>query len=119
LFFLATALVYGILLAAGAGRVVGAAPELAAASFSLRAIGALAWRALVSDLLAYAFWDAAMRRGNQVLTATASFFTPLLSTACVALLLRVAPGWQFWAACLLLVAGAAVSRFSVGDGPAR
>ena len=122
LFFLATALVYGILLAAGAGRVVGAAvpaAAVAAVGFSPRAIGALAWRALVSDLLAYAFWDAAMRRGNQVLTATASFFTPLLSTACVALLLRVAPGWQFWAACLLLVAGAAVSRFSVGDGPAR
>ncbi|MBE3063864.1 MAG: hypothetical protein IMZ69_02455 [Spirochaetes bacterium] len=122
LLFLATALVYGILLAAGAGRAVGAAvpaATLAAVGFSPRAIGALAWRALVSDLLAYAFWDAAMRRGNQVLTATASFFTPLLSTACIALLLRVAPGWQFWAACLLLVAGASVSRFSVGDRPAR
>ncbi|MCX7039133.1 MAG: hypothetical protein NT005_08380, partial [Spirochaetes bacterium] len=89
LLFLATAIVYGILLAARAGRVVGAAvpaAAVAAVGFSPRAIGALAWRALVSDLLAYAFWDAAMRRGNQVLSATASFFTPLLSTACIALL---------------------------------
>jgi drug/metabolite transporter (DMT)-like permease len=115
LLFLATALVYGILLAVGAGRAVGPAPEVGPVGFSLRAVGALAWRALVADLLSYAFWDAAMRRGNQVLTATVSFFTPLLSTACVALLLRVAPGWEFWAACLLLVAGAVVSRLSVRE----
>ena len=112
LLFLSVALVYGILLAAGAGRALGR-PSPDPGTWGTVAIAALAWRALVADLLSYACWDAAMRRGNQLLTAAASFFTPLLSTACIAAILGVAPGWQFWAACLLLIAGAVVSRQSV------
>jgi drug/metabolite transporter (DMT)-like permease len=114
--FLCTALVYGVLLAAGAQRALGRPPR-PVASWGTAAIAALAWRALVADLLSYVCWDAAMRRGNQILTAAASFFTPLLSTACIAVVLGVAPGWQFWAACGLLVAGAAISRLSVADRP--
>ena len=67
------------------------------------------------DLLAYVLWDAAMRRGDQLLVAAASFLTPLLSTACVSLVLGVRPGGLFWIACLLLAAGAALSRVSVGS----
>ena len=114
LLFLCTAAVFGILLAAGAGRALGK-PSPDPRTWSGLALAGLAWRALVADLLAYACWDAAMRRGNQILAAAASFFTPLLATACIALVLGVAPGWQFWAACGLLVAGAAVSRASVRD----
>jgi drug/metabolite transporter (DMT)-like permease len=68
------------------------------------------------DLLSYAFWDAAMRHGNQVLAAAASFLTPILSSACIALVLGVSPGWRFWVAALLAVGGAAVCRISVGEG---
>jgi drug/metabolite transporter (DMT)-like permease len=114
LLFLCAALVYGVFLAAGAGRALGR-PPAPPASWGPAAIAALAWRALVSDLLSYACWDAAMRRGNQLLAAAASFFTPLLSTACIALVLRVQPGWQFWAACVLLIAGAVISRLSVQE----
>ena len=112
--FLCTALVYGVLVAAGADHALGRPPAQALA-WSGAAIAALAWRALVSDLLSYVCWDAAMRKGNQVLAAAASFFTPLLSTACTALVLRVSPGWQFWAACALLIAGAVISRLSVRE----
>jgi drug/metabolite transporter (DMT)-like permease len=114
LLFLCTAAVFGVLLAAGAGRALGK-PSPDPRTWSGLALAALAWRALVADLVAYACWDAAMRRGNQILAAAASFFTPLLATACIALVLGVAPGWQFWAACGLLVAGAAVSRVSVRE----
>ena len=79
-------------------------------------IAAFLWRALVVDLLSYAFWDAAMRRGNQVLAAAASFLTPILSSACIVLVLGVSPGWRFWVAALLAVGGAAVCRISVRDG---
>ncbi len=112
--FLCVALVYGVLLATGAARALGRPPRPAAA-WGTATIVALAWRALVADLVSYVCWDAAMRRGNQILTAAASFFTPLLSTACIAVVLGVAPGPRFWAACVLLVAGAAISRLSVVD----
>jgi drug/metabolite transporter (DMT)-like permease len=67
------------------------------------------------DLLAYALWDAAMRRGDQILVAAISFLTPLLSTACITLVLGVRPGGLFWTACLLLTAGAGISRVSVKE----
>jgi drug/metabolite transporter (DMT)-like permease len=118
LLFLGTSLVYLTLYLAGAfpgqGSLAAAGP--AAATWTLVGIGALLYRALVVDLLAYVLWDRAMRRGDQLLVAAGSFFTPLLSTACVALALGVRPGSLFWIAGLLLVAGAAISRFSVHGG---
>jgi drug/metabolite transporter (DMT)-like permease len=115
LLFLATAAVYALLAALG----VGAEPAAAAAQRAMptpAGIAAFLWRALVVDLLSYAFWDAAMRRGNQVLAAAASFLTPILSSACIALVLGVSPGWRFWLAALLAVGGAAVCRASVREG---
>jgi drug/metabolite transporter (DMT)-like permease len=95
----------------------GSAPMGSAGTTAPSAAGVTAflWRALVVDLLSYAFWDAAMRRGNQVLAAAASFLTPILSSACIALVLGVSPGWRFWVAALLAVGGAAVCRISVRD----
>ena len=108
LLFLATAAVYAVLIALGVASVPAGAAAAAPAS-----IAAFLWRALVVDLLSYAFWDAAMRHGNQVLAAAASFLTPILSSACIALVLGVSPGWRFWVAALLAVGGAAVCRISV------
>jgi drug/metabolite transporter (DMT)-like permease len=115
LLFLATAAAYAVLLALGVGA--GPAPTGSAGTTALSSAGVAAflWRALVVDLLSYAFWDTAMRRGNQVLAAAASFLTPILSSACIALVLGVSPGWRFWAAALLAVAGAAVCRLSVRE----
>jgi drug/metabolite transporter (DMT)-like permease len=77
--------------------------------WSGRAVGALLYLAVAVNLLAYVFWDLAMRRGEHTLVAAASFLTPLLSTAMISLVLRVAPGWLFWLACVLVIAGAAIA----------
>jgi drug/metabolite transporter (DMT)-like permease len=114
LLFLASGLVFLVLFLTGAFPPAAA---VAPARWTGAGIAALAFRALVVDLLAYVFWDIAMRRGNQMLVASASFATPLLSTASVSLLLGVRPGPVFWAACVLLAAGAALSHAGVrGEG---
>jgi len=64
-------------------------------------------------MLAYAFWDRAMRRDNVTLVAAASYLAPLLSTALSVMYLRVALGWNLWLACGLIVAGAALAQVSV------
>ncbi len=58
---------------------------------------------------AYTLWDGAMRRGNVVLVAAASYLTPLLSTLVSCLYLAVVPGAQLWLGCGLLVAGSLLS----------
>lgn len=116
LLFLATAAVYAAL--AGLGVEEGLAAAAGEPVPSPVGIAAFLWRALVVDLLSYAFWDAAMRRGNQLLAAAASFLTPILSSASIAVAMGVAPGWRFWLAALLAVAGAAACRASVREGAA-
>ena len=113
LLFLATALGYTLLSALGAG---GAAAGGTLPAPSAAGIAAFLWRVLVVDLVGYGFWDAAMRRGNQALAAAASFLTPLLSSACIAVVLGVSPGWRFWLAALLVVGGAVACRLGVRDG---
>jgi drug/metabolite transporter (DMT)-like permease len=114
--FLATGAVFFVLLLSGAFPGAGAGRT---GSMSLSGLATMAYRAVFVDLLAYALWDAAMRRGDQILVAVASFLTPLLSTACIALVLGVRPGALFWTACVLLTAGAGISRVSVKERNAR
>jgi drug/metabolite transporter (DMT)-like permease len=111
--FLASSLAFGAALFVGADSLAPATS--AAAHWGTASVSALAYRALLTDLAAYAFWDAAMRRGNQLLVAAASLFTPLLSTASIAIVLGEAPGGLFWAACVVAIGGATVCRFSVKD----
>lgn len=63
--------------------------------------------------LAYALWEWAMQKGNLPLVAAASYATPLLSTLVSCAYLRVAPGPQLWAGCLLLAAGSLLTWWSV------
>jgi drug/metabolite transporter (DMT)-like permease len=104
--FLAAGAAFAAATALGAGRL--SPVELRPARWDAVSLGALAYRAILVDLAAYAFWDAAMRRGSQMLAAAASFFTPVLSTAAICVILAVSPGWLFWAACALAIGGAAV-----------
>ena len=39
----------------------------------------LAYMAVFPTILAYVFWDTAMRRGNMILVTSLSYLTPLLS----------------------------------------
>jgi drug/metabolite transporter (DMT)-like permease len=85
-------------------------------AWSARVVGELLYMALFVTVVAYVFWDRAMRKGNMVLVAAVSYSTPLLSTIFSAAYLRVAPGPAIWAACALVIVGAAVCRLAVDEG---
>lgn len=65
--------------------------------------------------VAYGLWDRAMRTGNVVLVAAASYLTPLLSTLLSCLYLAVVPAASLWVGCRLLVAGSFLSWLSVSE----
>ncbi len=81
-----------------------------------RAIGEIVVLA-ASTVLAYAFWDTAMRRGNLLFVTACSYFTPLLSTLVSCIYLHVAPGWRLWAGCCVLVLGSLLTWISISDRP--
>lgn len=66
--------------------------------------------------VAYALWDAAMRRGDVLLVAACSYFTPLLSTLVSCVYLKVVPGPSLWAGCACIIVGSLLSWRSVSDG---
>jgi drug/metabolite transporter (DMT)-like permease len=82
------------------------------AGWSLPAVGELLSLAAITTL-AYILWDVAMRKGNLLLVAVGSYFTPLLSTLVSCAYLQVAPSPKLWAGSALLVAGSLLSWFSV------
>lgn len=68
-----------------------------------------------ATVLAYTLWDGAMRKGNLLLVAACSYFTPLLSTLVSCAYLGVAPGWRLWLGCLVLMCGSFMTWRSVSD----
>jgi drug/metabolite transporter (DMT)-like permease len=89
------------------------------AQWSGLVLGELAFMAVFPVLLAYAFWDAAMRRGNATLVAAASYAIPIISTVLSCLYLSVAPGPTLWVACGLVAAGAFLCHWSIQSGLVR
>jgi len=73
----------------------------------------LLYMAIFPTFLAYSFWDQAMRRGNIVLVASLSYFTPLLSVFISSIYLQIAVDIRLWIACILVIAGAIISKFSI------
>jgi drug/metabolite transporter (DMT)-like permease len=67
--------------------------------------------------LAYALWDGAMRRGDVLLVAACSYFTPLFSTLVSCLYLKVVPGPRLWLGCACIIVGSLLSWRSVSDRP--
>lgn len=82
-----------------------------------RALIELAYAALFPSLLAYSFWEIAMRRGRLSLIVPVSYFTPLLATIVSCYYLNVPMGLGLWAACGLVVAGAVLSNRAVVEPP--
>ena len=70
---------------------------------------------VLANSTAYTLWDAAMRRGNVLLVAAASYSTPLLSTLVSSLYLGIVPGPRLWWGCACLIAGSLISWRSVSD----
>ncbi len=85
-----------------------------ASAWSGRAVGETVVLA-VGTLLGYGLWDMAMRKGNLLLVAACSYFTPLLSTFVSCVYLQVTPGWRLWVGCLALVGGSLLTWLSLSD----
>jgi drug/metabolite transporter (DMT)-like permease len=85
-----------------------------ATHWSPRAIGEATGLAAVTTV-AYLLWDFSMRKGNLLLVAVCSYFTPLLSTLVSCVYLGVSPGPKLWVGCLLLVFGSLMTWRSVSD----
>ena len=58
-----------------------------------------------STALAYSAWNAGIQHGNLTLLATASYFTPVLSTLLAALWLNITPAISFWQGVVMVTAG--------------
>ncbi len=56
----------------------------------------------------YALWNVAILRGNMVLLATLSYFTPVISTLLSSLILGVALGVSFWQGVIMVTMGSLI-----------
>ena len=104
-FLIATGIVLGLTHAASAGSI--------RIPLGLRPLAELAYFTLFPTLLAYLFWDVAMRKGHVVLVVSFSFFAPLISTLISCLYLGVPMGHDLWMASALIIVGAAICQRSV------
>jgi drug/metabolite transporter (DMT)-like permease len=81
-----------------------------ASHWSATALAELAFMSVLPTLVAYSLWDRAMRRGNVTLVAALSYLIPVLSTLLSSLYLRIPVGWNVWAACAMILAGAGLCK---------
>ncbi|MFJ5356263.1 aromatic amino acid DMT transporter YddG [Pectobacterium sp. CHL-2024] len=58
-----------------------------------------------SSALAYSVWNIGIQHGNLTLLATASYFTPVLSTLLAALWLNITPAISFWQGVVMVTTG--------------
>ena len=75
----------------------------------------LAATAIFPVLLAYMFWDIAMRRGHLNLVVSASYAAPLLSTVMAAPVLGVHLDVSIWLACALVIGGAWLCKIALRE----
>jgi drug/metabolite transporter (DMT)-like permease len=98
-------------LALGLGRAL--TPEVS--HWSLQTGLELGYMMVFPAMLAYGFWDSAVRRGRIILIATLSYFTPLLSTLLTVLLLGAPAQGSLWLAAVLVLSGALVCKVSIRE----
>ncbi|PWC11427.1 EamA family transporter [Brenneria roseae subsp. americana] len=65
-----------------------------------------------STALAYSAWDSGIQHGNLTLLATASYFTPVISTLLASLWLRVSPAYSFWQGVIMVTLGSLLCWFA-------
>jgi drug/metabolite transporter (DMT)-like permease len=75
----------------------------------------LAYMALFPGMLAYVFWDIAVRNGEIILVASISYITPLLSTLISAMVLQITPGPWIWLGAGLVFVGAMLCKVSIQE----
>lgn len=69
----------------------------------------------LATAVSYVLWDIAMRKGDVVLVAAFSYFTPLFSTLVSSMYLEVEAGLHLWLGCLFIITGSLISWRSVSD----
>jgi len=84
-----------------------------------RVVAELLYMSIFPTFLAYFFWDRAMRKGNIILVASLSYFTPLLSIIISSLYLQIVIKSSLWIACALVIIGAVICKFSIVDNGKR
>jgi len=88
-------------------------PEVS--TFSNGTILELVYMMIFPTMLAYIFWDAAMRKGRMITTVALSYFIPLFSTIISTLRLGVILRPEIWLAAGLIIVGAYFSRAAIID----
>lgn len=63
-------------------------------------------------ILAYSFWDLALRKGNTLVVVAASYFAPIVSTILTCMFLGVAFNKYIWIACISVTIGAVMCKIS-------
>jgi drug/metabolite transporter (DMT)-like permease len=86
-------------------------PEVS--TFSAGTAFELAYMMIFPTMLAYIFWDAAMRKGRMITIVSLSYFIPLFSTIISALRLGVNLRPEIWLAAGLIIVGAYFSRAAI------
>lgn len=75
----------------------------------------LAYMIVFPTILAYSFWDLAMRKGRMITVVSLSYFIPLFSTIISSLKLNVSPGIATWLAAGLIICGAWVCKTAIPE----
>lgn len=75
--------------------------------FSPRAVAEVLFMG-ASVAIAYSAWNHGIQQGNMTLLATASYFTPVLSTLLAAAWLQLTPGLSFWQGVAMVTAGSLI-----------
>ena len=73
----------------------------------------LAYMVVFPTMLAYIFWDAAMRKGNMVTAVSFSYFIPLFSIIISSLRLGVQLRPDIWVAALMIIGAAYICRQAI------
>ncbi len=81
--------------------------------WTFRGIMELTYMAIFPTFLGYVFWDIAMRKGRLILLNSLSYLIPLISTLISCLYLKVGIGLPLLVACVLVIAGAVVCKYSI------
>ncbi|MDA8456991.1 aromatic amino acid DMT transporter YddG [Acidovorax sp. GBBC 3334] len=107
MFFMLTALVlWAKYLATGAADMDWSLPTAVSLAFAAAAMG-----------FGYAAWNVGILHGNVTLLAGASYFTPVLSAALAAVLLRVPLTAAFWAGAFMVCGGAILCWLATRGAP--
>lgn len=75
----------------------------------------LAYMVVFPTILAYVFWDSAMRKGQIILVVSLSYFTPLLSTLVSSLKLGIPLTPTLLIAAVFIILGAVICRYAISE----